>query len=160
MVFRQAFERRGRKPRLRERQALRLDLESPMPADRRGFETIGPNSRYQGDEVESVMQREPSQLACSEFRREEVALRDRPGEPSVRRSLTRQIPDLRWGRTVEPSLEAEGDLSLDSVVTNVRLRSTCGQAICPECGSMRSDADLRSGREVSRKRLNHEKISP
>ncbi len=57
-VARKALERGKSEPRLRQCEALRLDLKPPMPSDRCRLKPVGPNLRDQGDEVESVMQRE------------------------------------------------------------------------------------------------------
>jgi hypothetical protein len=63
-----------------------------MPSDHRSFETIGPNASDQDDKVESVMKRQPTQLARSEFGGEEVSLLDSAGEASVCRALTCHQP--------------------------------------------------------------------
>ena len=86
-IGRHALERGKRKAGLGERESLRLDLEAPVPADRRSFQAVGPLACEQRDEIECVVQGEAAQLARRELGREEVAVLDRARKLPVCRSL-------------------------------------------------------------------------
>jgi hypothetical protein len=104
-IGRHALERGKRKAGLGQRESLRLDLEPPVPADRRSFQAVGPLACDQRDEIECVVQREPAQLARRELGGEEVAVLDRVRKSPVCGSLRRH--EHMFARAVRGTLAPE-----------------------------------------------------
>lgn len=110
-VFRKSCERRERELRLLERERASFKLEASMPSQGGALEPLRFCASDQRDEIERFVQRETSQLPCSQFSREKVALLDRPGESALCCPLTCHLPRGPAARSLVPASAASGSES-------------------------------------------------